>query len=43
MKKCAGKISLVDRTEEEGVEMEKEIEEQDTADFINNFFSNIGP
>ena len=42
-KKKSGKISLVDRTKTGEAEREREVNDQEVADFINTFFSDIGP
>ena len=42
-RKSTGKISLVKKSMINGAEVEEEVEGPDTADFINDFFSNIGP
>ena len=42
-KKSSGKIALVDKKHGDGLKDEENVEDESTADFINDFFSNIGP
>ena len=42
-KRKTGKITFIERTKVDGGAIEKEVSEAETADFINDFFSGIGP